>query len=143
MGQYSDFEDLMDMVAEEPGWQLLPGQGYGAFKIVPPDKTKALIHVSKCYDKNQVDNIRARLRRAGFKSLIKDHAEKKLTTIAKPEPAKQTAAISKPRDLIAEARAHVGVALDALAGLDRLLGEIAADQESVTKIKQLLQQVLK
>src|SRR5688572_19375994 len=115
MGQYSDFEDLMDSVRSESNWVVVDGHGNGAFKIIPPDRSKEVIHVKRCTDATQMDNIRCRLRRAGFPPLIRNKTtrQEQVTTVTLNGKAAPQASV--PRDLVGEARGHINQALEALS----------------------------
>jgi hypothetical protein len=139
-----DVVDLIDLVEAEPGWRVV--ETAEGWRIYPADKEHGVIHVR---DFRELDVTRTQLRRAGFRPLLKLNEVKRLmpATAVKEPPAPPVALAPPPppppRDLIAEARGKINEAIEALSGLDTILGEIASEQESFAKVKQLLQSMLK
>ncbi len=135
-----DIEDIVDLVEQEPGWRVL--QTSHGWRIFPPDKALEIIQVSYSSDLHAAENLRARLRRANFAPLLRvpkkangstDHMP---ATAASPVTAPK-AATPEPRNLIREARTKIQSALDALAAIDTLLGELDTEREQVQKFKEL------
>lgn len=136
MSWLSDFQDLVDVIEATPGWRVVT-KGQGLWTVYPPIHADGIIHCNASADVRSLDNFKARLRRANFPPLMR------AKNLAKEGNKEAPAATPAPRDLIAEARTHVSTALDSLAKLDSVLGEIADDQASIAKIRELFQRLSK
>lgn len=141
--------DLIEQVEQEPNWRVV--QTTGGWRIYPPDKEHAVIHVR---DFRELDFIKTALRRAGFKPLLTLKEQRTMVAAVKnPPPATPThhglltamAAPTPPppRDLIAEARERINEAVAALSALETILGEIAGERVAILQVKQLFQTIMK
>jgi hypothetical protein len=142
----SDLQDLLDLVeAAAPGWRMTRTHT-GGWQIKPADRTKAVIFApSRFGDRRSIENFRAELRRSGLPALQPVPKVLPMTTgprsLAPVAPAAPAGGAPPPRDLILEARTQINLAVNALAALDGLLGEIAAEAESVSKVRALLREL--
>lgn len=150
MSWASDWSDLIDQIESEKGWRVI-ANGSGRWIVYPPDKTLAVIHITSGREPAALDNVKSRLRRAGFMPLLRQQSTRAIQVIQQANskaavPSNATtkqATKDEPRNLIAEARGHINRAVDALSALDGVLGEIGGEQEAMAKIKQLFQAVMK
>lgn len=136
MSWLSDFQDLVDLVEEQPGWRVT-SKGRGVWSIYPPDQSAEIIHCNASADVRSLDNFKARLRRAGFPPLMRTKNVPKELPPDKPAPSPAPA----HRDLIAEARGHISGAIDCLSKLEGVLGEMAVERADVLQIKELFQRL--
>jgi hypothetical protein len=125
------------------------------WKVLPPDRTKPPVFISKGMTDNGADaeNIRARLRRAGFE-FPGDIRTKKDTTMAEAGRATvrignpgsggapAAAAIEKLGNPFTQATACIERAIEALTELEGVLRAIQAEGEEMRKLKASLAAVL-
>lgn len=138
--------DLVDLIEREPGWRVEDTSN--GWRIYPPDKAFGVIHLR---DFREIEFTMSALRRAGFKPLLKlkeipmkrATAEECAPVATPPAPVPAAAPPPPPRDLIAEARAHINAAVESLSALDGVLGEIQHEREAFSQIKSLFQTMLK
>ena len=155
-----DFRELLEEIEEQPGWRVEDTKN--GWRIYPADHSIPVIQARGLRDGGDfraMDNLRAHLRRAGYPPLLRQpkeapHMPAKTPATATPAtvatlhlqpapPPVATPATPATRNLIAEARGHISNIMESLSALDGVLTEIVADQESMLKLKLMLQSMLK